>query len=209
MNSCQVYCSEIYIRAIFFRFTGLDSFEQDCLLQHNLYRRQHRVKPLKWSEELAEGARRWAEHLASVNSLETFEGKEVGENLTSVHGNVLNGSEAADSWYKEATDYNFEDPAFNAKCGRFTQVVWASSREFGVAKCVADDGTQYVVARYKPAGNIVGEFKENVKPPRDPSSRLKRRRSSARRRSRSEVPSTPAEKGKYNDYEIRTWKRVY
>lgn len=164
-------------------------------MQHNLYRRQHRVKPLKWSEELAEGAKRWAEHLASVNSPESFDGKDVGENLTSVQGHALNGSETADLWYKEATDYNFEDPAFNAKCGRFTQVIWASSREFGVAKCASDDGTEYIVARYKPAGNILGEFKENVKPPRDPPSRLKRRRSSVRRHSKSGAPSTPAQKG--------------
>ena len=171
---------------------GLDSFEQECLLQHNLYRRQHKVKPLKWSEELAEGAKKWAEHLASMKSLESFEGKEVGENITSMQGKELNGCETADLWYKEAMDYNFEDPAFNAKCGRFTQVVWASSREFGVAKCIAEDGTEYIVARYKPAGNILGEFKDNVKPPRDT---LKRRRSSVRRRSKSGAHLTPAEKG--------------
>ncbi|KAK2566988.1 Golgi-associated plant pathogenesis-related protein 1 [Acropora cervicornis] len=171
---------------------GLDSFEQDCLLQHNLYRRQHRVKPLKWSEEQAEGAKRWAEHLASINSLESFDGKDVGENIMSMQGKQLSGSETADLWYKEAVDFNFEDPAFNAKCGRFSQVVWASSREFGVARCVAEDGTEYIVARYKPAGNILGEFKENIKPVRDT---LRRRRSSARRRSNSGAPLTPAEKG--------------
>lgn len=136
--------------------------------------------------------------MASVNALESFEGKDVGENLMSVDGKELSALEAVDMWYKEVEDYNFEDPAFNAKCGHFTQVVWASSREFGAARCLASDGTQYIVARYKPAGNILGEFKENVKPPRDPSSRLKRRRSSARRRSRSGMPSTPAEKGTSN-----------
>ena len=118
----------------------------------------------------------------------------------SVHGKDLNGSEAVEMWYKEATDYNFEVPAYNAKCGNFTQVVWASSRELGVAKCVADDGTQYVAALYKPTGNIVGEFKDNVKAPKDSSGRLKRRRSSARRRSRSGLPPvTPAERGSDNE----------
>lgn len=165
-------------------------------MQHNLYRRQHRAKPLKWSDELAAGAKEWAEHLALVNSLERCERKEVGQNLASVQGKELSGSEVVDIWYKEATDYNFEVPAFNAKCGNFTQVVWTSSREFGVGKSVADDGTQYVVSWYKPTGNIVGEFKDNVKPPRDSSSRLRRRRSSARRRSQSGIPpSTPAERG--------------
>lgn len=110
----------------------------------------------------------------------------------SMQGKQLSGSETADLWYKEAVDFNFEDPAFNAKCGRFSQVVWASSREFGVARCVAEDGTEYIVARYKPAGNILGEFKENIKPLRDT---LRRRRSSARRRSNSGAPLTLAEKG--------------
>lgn len=174
----------------------LDDFEENCLLEHNLYRRQHRAKPLKWSEELAAAAKEWVEHMASVNRLERCEGKEVGQNLASVQRKELNGTEVVEMWYKEATDYNFEVPAFNAKCGNFTQVVWASSREFGVAKCLSDDGTQYVAAFYKPAGNIVGEFKDNVKPLRDSSDRLKRRRSSARRRSRSGVPpETPAERG--------------
>ena len=150
------------------------------------------MKPLKWSEEQAEGAKRWAEHLASINSLESFDGKDVGENIMSLQGKQLSGSETADLWYKEAVDFNFEDPAFNAKCGRFSQVVWASSREFGVARCLAEDGTEYIVARYKPAGNILGEFKENIKPVRDT---LRRRRSSARRRSNSGAPLTPAEKG--------------
>ncbi|XP_020612383.1 titin-like isoform X4 [Orbicella faveolata] len=176
----------------------LDDFEQNCLLEHNLYRRQHRVKPLKWSDELAADAKEWAERMASVNCLERCDGKAVGQNLLSVHGKDLNGSEVVEMWYKEATDYNFEVPAYNAKCGNFTQVVWASSRELGVAKCVADDGTQYVAALYKPAGNIVGEFKDNVKAPRDSSGRLKRRRSSARRRSRSGLPPvTPAEREKF------------
>ena len=162
-----------------------------------MYRRQHRTRPLVWSDELALGAKEWAEHLACANSLEHTEVKGVGENLASVQGKELTGSEIAEMWYREATDYNFEVPAFNAKCGNFTNVVWASSREFGVAKSLSDDGTHYVVARYKPMGNVVGEFKENVKPPREASSRLKRRRSSARRRARAGVPPfTPAERGK-------------
>ena len=181
-------------------FAELDDFEQNCLLEHNLYRRQHRVRPLKWSDGLAADAKEWAKHMASVNCLERCEEKAVGQNLVSVHEKDLTGSEVVEMWYKEATDYNFEVPAYNAKCGNFTQVVWASSREFGAAKCVADDGTQYVAALYKPAGNIVGEFKDNVKAPRDSSGRLKRRRSSARRRSRSGLPPiTPAERGSENE----------
>lgn len=67
-------------------------------------------------------------------------------------------------WYEEIKDYRFANPTFGSKTGHFTQVVWIGSREFGVAKGVAKNGAQYVVARYFPAGNVIGHFPENVKP---------------------------------------------
>ena len=67
-------------------------------------------------------------------------------------------------WYKEMKDYNFKNPSFGSKTGHFTQVVWVGSLEFGVAKATAKNGAHYVVARYSPAGNVMGHFPENVKP---------------------------------------------
>jgi hypothetical protein len=67
-------------------------------------------------------------------------------------------------WYEEIKDYRFNNPSFASKTGHFTQVVWIGSREFAVAKATAKNGSQYVVARYFPAGNVIGHFPENVKP---------------------------------------------
>lgn len=67
-------------------------------------------------------------------------------------------------WYDEIKDYNFDNPGNFGGTGHFTQVVWAGSSEMGVAKAGEGDGTQYVVARYSPAGNVMGQFKENVHP---------------------------------------------
>lgn len=67
-------------------------------------------------------------------------------------------------WYDEIKDYNFDNPGHFGGTGHFTQVVWVASQEMGVAKAGEGSGTQYVVARYSPAGNLMGHYPENVKP---------------------------------------------
>ena len=157
--------------------------------EHNRHRRQHRARPLAWSAILAESAQKWAEHLAANNILEHSDEKETGENLACVAVENVTGADVTEKWYDEVKEFNFEIPAFNAKCGHFTQMVWVNTRHIGVAKAVSHDGTQYVVARYQPSGNILGEFKENVKPGNGFSSKPRRRKSSTRRRSsRSGTP---------------------
>jgi len=45
------------------------------------------------------------------------------------------------------------------------QLVWGASNELGMAKAKTRDSSNvYVVARYKPAGNVVNQFQSNVKP---------------------------------------------
>lgn len=48
---------------------------------------------------------------------------------------------------------------------RFTQVVWKSSTEMGIGKATrvkADLLCTYIVARYRPTGNVLGDVKSNV-----------------------------------------------
>ncbi|KOC65880.1 Golgi-associated plant pathogenesis-related protein 1, partial [Habropoda laboriosa] len=49
--------------------------------------------------------------------------------------------------------------------GHFTQLIWASSRYFGVGKARSRSGKIIVVANYRPVGNISGQFQNNVLPP--------------------------------------------
>ena len=51
--------------------------------------------------------------------------------------------------------------------GHFTQVVWKGSQDVGVGKATARDGKVIVVANYRPAGNMMGRFSDNVLPPKD------------------------------------------
>ena len=76
----------------------------------------------------------------------------------------MTGQRAVDMWYEEIKDYSFGNPGFASGTGHFTQVVWIGSQEMGVAKASNANGTQFVVARYSPAGNVLGRFPENVKP---------------------------------------------
>jgi hypothetical protein len=48
--------------------------------------------------------------------------------------------------------------------GHFSQVVWATSKEMGVGVASNRSGQIFVVACYDPAGNFLGQFRENVPP---------------------------------------------
>ncbi len=53
---------------------------------------------------------------------------------------------------------------FNSGIGHFTQVVWKGSQEVGFGKAHGKDGRVFVVGNYHPAGNVMGQFEENVFP---------------------------------------------
>lgn len=46
----------------------------------------------------------------------------------------------------------------------FTQLVWKSTKYFGIGRARSRVGKIFVVGKYKPAGNVVGLFQENVLP---------------------------------------------
>jgi hypothetical protein len=48
--------------------------------------------------------------------------------------------------------------------GHFTQMVWDASKEIGVGKAHSKDGRVFVVCNYYPPGNVLGKFRDNVKP---------------------------------------------
>ena len=72
--------------------------------------------------------------------------------------------------YDEMCDYNFQESKSNSGkvTGHFTQLVWKPTKEFGIGYATGVDNHDpdmkcvYVVARYKPAGNIIGKFSSSV-----------------------------------------------
>ncbi|CAD7088490.1 unnamed protein product [Hermetia illucens] len=148
-------------------------FILDCLCWHNEYRARHGAPALTVSPELCEYAQQWANHLASTNEFYYRSEKTLGQNLfccpISALVTDLTGQEVASYWYSTVRRYNyFKEPGLlhtNVNAGHFTQMVWVSTRYFGVGKASSKTGKIFVVAYYYPPGNIVGEFQDNVLPP--------------------------------------------
>lgn len=77
-------------------------------------------------------------------------------------------SAAVSAWGAEASAYNYAAPGFSAATGHYTQVVWKASTKLGcgVTNCGSRAGILpgFVVCRYTPAGNYLGQFPANVLP---------------------------------------------
>lgn len=141
----------------------MDSFGKEALEAHNNFRKAHQAPPLTWSSALARDAEAWAKQIAREGRLRHDDTKD-GENVFMVFGREIDGNDAVNSWYSEVKDYNFSKSGYQSNTGHFTQVVWKGSKELGIGRAKSADGKVFVVGRYRPAGNNMRAFKENVFP---------------------------------------------
>lgn len=89
-----------------------------------IYFNKIKVGPVTWSEELANGAKSWADYLAENKTFEHAPNLQPGENI------YLSGkpppkepcTEATKLFYGEVTNYDFNKPGFSKNTGHFTQV---------------------------------------------------------------------------------------
>ncbi|XP_017880973.1 repressed by EFG1 protein 1-like [Ceratina calcarata] len=148
-------------------------FITECLCWHNVYRQRHNSPPLTMSPQLCEYAQTWANHLAHTNTFYYRNDRGVGHNLYCRPGGAITtdvtGQDVASYWYSAVKQYDFlKEPDIlhaNVNAGHFTQLIWASSRYFGVGKARSRSGKIIVVANYQPVGNVSGQFQSNVLPP--------------------------------------------
>ncbi|KAM3957071.1 LOW QUALITY PROTEIN: uncharacterized protein ACR2FA_009000 [Aphomia sociella] len=147
-------------------------FITECLCWHNVYRQRHGATQLYMAPELCDYAQAWANHLAHTNKFHYRNDRDVGQNLYQRPVSALQpdvtGQEVSSYWYAAVRQYNFfKEPDIlhaNVNAGHFTQMVWLSTRFFGVGKARSRAGKIIVVAHYSP-GNISGQFETNVLPP--------------------------------------------
>ncbi len=92
-----------------------------------------------------------------------FRGEELGEILfyysTSCSSDVV-----IESWNKDAKTFKYNKK--NSEASPFAQLVWKSSQYIGIGISQDSNGGTYIVANFYPAGNVSGQFKENVFPPK-------------------------------------------
>ncbi|VVC38430.1 Hypothetical protein CINCED_3A000290 [Cinara cedri] len=145
-----------------------NTFIQECLEAHNQYRKKHVVPPMTLSKKLCKYAEEWANYLSVKGLLEHRPSSPYGENLfcswTSLPNHRIEGREPVDSWYEEIKYHPFGREPTTLKSGHFSQVIWMTSKEMGVGVASSRSGQIFVVACYDPAGNFLGQFRENVPP---------------------------------------------
>ncbi|XP_076325553.1 uncharacterized protein LOC143233306 [Tachypleus tridentatus] len=138
---------------------------------HNNFRGFHGSPPLLLSSQLCVRAQDWANHLAHTNTIYHRNDMGIGQNLfckcLGISDADPTGDQVAKYWYQEIKMYDFyQKPSLlHVKSSHFTQMVWRNTQEFGIGKTRTRFGKIVVVANYRPAGNVIGYFHQNVFPP--------------------------------------------
>ncbi len=139
---------------------------------HNRMRHRHCVNKLILDPILSYTAQATSKKLCAKNKLE-HSNNDYGENLymikteknTVIDKRVI-VKQAIKTWYSEKNIYNYENPnEKNPNILHFTQIVWKNMNKLGcgVTECIVDNKKNVVVVcNYKPRGNILGQFKQNV-----------------------------------------------
>jgi hypothetical protein len=139
------------------------AFISAILEHHNRYRSALQLPSLEWSPALASEALAWARHLADIDKGQHDQdivGKE-GENLWWGTANAFSFGDMVDAWGAEkklVREGVFPDCRVNraAVVGHYTQIVWRNTQAVGCA-LFGNGRNDYLVCRYSPVGNVIGE----------------------------------------------------
>ena len=89
----------------------------------------------------------------------------LGENLFMMSGAKPGPSQAMTGWYsKEESQYSYDvSPGFSTITGHFSQIAWKSTTRLGCAAAKSKTGeTWFWTCHFSKAGNVLGEFEEEV-----------------------------------------------
>ena len=145
---------------------GPARLERTMMTMHNAARASVRQAPLAWDATLAADAASYAAEMARTGRFEHSRqprgNPNQGENLWTGTRGAYRYEEMAQHWIDEARVFvNHASPDFSTTgdyrdAGHYTQIVWSRTTRVGCAttSSATDD---YLVCRYVPAGNVVGE----------------------------------------------------
>ncbi|KRF79067.1 uncharacterized protein Dvir_GJ10085, isoform D [Drosophila virilis] len=134
-------------------------FESDVLISHNIFRIKHGCPIFYLDDDFSTECKKYAE-LAKEEALKhSAANGTYGENLCYTTDQA---ELCVQMWYDEVKDYDFDKAEYSPATRHFTQLIWKATESLGVGQATSSSGRHFVVARYKPAGNTEGKFKENV-----------------------------------------------
>jgi Cysteine-rich secretory protein family len=136
---------------------------------HNRERAQMGVPPLVWDEALAARAAAWAQELARTDRFDHADQKQDGENLWIGTLNAYPPAAMVQAWIDEKVMFRpgrFPDVSTTKQwrdVGHYTQLIWYSSKRLGCG-LASNASDSYLVCRYGPPGNWLGESPLGVPP---------------------------------------------
>ena len=142
-----------------------DAFEARVLALHNRERGSQGISPLRWNEQLAMSARRWADHLAATGAFEHAPedpSHPEGENLWAGSKGRFAPDAMVNGWISEKRFFKPGVFPYNSTTGRvadvghYTQLMWRDTGEVGCARATGAR-EDVLVCRYGRAGNWIGE----------------------------------------------------
>ncbi|CAH1773109.1 unnamed protein product, partial [Owenia fusiformis] len=161
-----------------FGYSQTTVFEKNILRRHNELRACHEnTPPLKWHKAMATRALIYCKTLertgAFAHSPSSKRQKPLaGENLWRSRSSYSQrsgmnemGNKAAQSWYDEIEDYNYNEPGFSSATGHFTQLIWETTEFLGCGIAEGKHGRWYsytVCCQYSLPGNYMKQFADKV-----------------------------------------------
>lgn len=136
------------------------------LAVHNRERGALGAPPLTWDEALEGDARRWAQELARSGRFDHAKQDDQGENITMGTRGGYTPEDMVRGWIAERTLYKrgrFPDVSRTgtwSDVGHYTQLIWGTTRRMGCA-IASNARHDYLVCRYHPPGNWMGEDPQN------------------------------------------------
>lgn len=139
-------------------------FVHMVLAVHNRERAAVHVDPLVWSNQVAAGAKLWAEHLVATGEFahsRYTDRNGTGENLAAraPSTTAVPLAQMQQGWVAEKNSYQGKPSATGTNVtGHYTQMVWRATTAVGcgTASGGPGGGRDVLVCRYSPAGNTGG-----------------------------------------------------
>ncbi len=133
---------------------------------HNIARKAVGAAPLIWSDALAKDARGWAQKLAQTGQFEHAPQPKgagaQGENLWMGTVFAYSPEDMIGAWTAEKQYYRrgpfpkVSTTGAWSDVGHYTQMIWHSTTHVGCA-IARSEGDEYLVCRYSPPGNWIGQ----------------------------------------------------
>ncbi|XP_062220936.1 pathogenesis-related protein PRB1-3-like [Phragmites australis] len=121
------------------------------------FRALHFLRPLKWSDALADRAAQWAEqYKGDCAAASPAAGVNVFRGYA---GGSWQPSDAVAAWAEEKDNYDYgsDSCVVGKECGHYRQLVWRDSTQLGCASVDCASGETLMTCHYEPQGNLMGQ----------------------------------------------------